>query len=348
MSQRRIQIVHGLRHIYYQGDKVYILEFCCEFCNKSIIEESKKKKTKRFCSQACINKHRFKDFIPKPKTKKFYREFQCKECKTDVKEAFDYQWKANRKKEFCSHHCVMIDRHRTGSISSKGERNPMYNRSFYDVWKEKYGEEAAQELETKRLKNCSIASSGKKNGMYGRTHTKIAREKISKSATGRIVSQETREKLSKANSGKNNPMYGKTSMGGRSVKGYYRDDIFFRSLLELSYMIHLENLGYDLYNDVTYESILIPYRCGERTYRPDFYLIKEKTIIEVKPFLLTTTKLNLEKFLAAQKYCKTNGLIFKIVTEKDIEKITFKEAIKSKKVKLIESSLKGFKPTNRD
>lgn len=48
------------------------------------------------------------------------------------------------------------------------------------------------------------------NPMYNKHHTEEAKKKISQKATGRKLSREAKEKLSKANIGENNYMYGKT------------------------------------------------------------------------------------------------------------------------------------------
>ncbi len=51
----------------------------------------------------------------------------------------------------------------------KGKNNPMYNRSIYDVWLEKYGKVIADEKMAIHAKNASNNSIGCKNGMYGKT-----------------------------------------------------------------------------------------------------------------------------------------------------------------------------------
>lgn len=59
--------------------------------------------------------------------------------------------------------------------------------------------------------------------------------------------------------GENNPAYGKIYVnGGKSVKGYYKGK-FFSSLLEYSFMKHLESGGVSLDVDVDYECFVIPF-----------------------------------------------------------------------------------------
>jgi hypothetical protein len=59
-----------------------------------------------------------------------------------------------------------------------------------------------------KCKSCRDYS-GEKNPMYGKKHTSEIKEKISKINTGRILSDEHKEKISNKIKGKNHPMYGK-------------------------------------------------------------------------------------------------------------------------------------------
>lgn len=122
-----------------------------------------------------------------------------------------------------------------------GTGNSMYGRSFYDSWVEKYG-------------------------------TEVADQKLI----------EFKSKISKATSGPNNPMYGKPSPNGsgNGWKGWFQDH-FFRSLLELSFLLLLENKNIDWTSG---EIIRIPYtdfNGHKRTYSPDF--ITSTEVIECKP-----------------------------------------------------------------
>ena len=49
---------------------------------------------------------------------------------------------------------------------------------------------------------------GEKNGFYGKKHSKETRKKLSEASKRRIITEETRKKLSIANLGKNNYFYG--------------------------------------------------------------------------------------------------------------------------------------------
>ena len=81
----------------------------------------------------------------------------------------------------------------------------------------------------------------------------------------------------------------------------------------------------------------------ERNYFPDFYLIKSKEIIELKPKKLVNTLNNQCKYKAAKE--KYNGL-FKIITEDAIERISTDTIIflyLNKEIKFIDRYDKKFK-----
>ena len=71
-----------------------------------------------------------------------------------------------------------------------GEGNPFYGKHHTDETKKKY-------------------FIGENNPMYGKHHTEDAKKAISNANKNKIVSDETRSKLSVASSGENNGMYGK-------------------------------------------------------------------------------------------------------------------------------------------
>jgi very-short-patch-repair endonuclease len=59
-----------------------------------------------------------------------------------------------------------------------GDNNPMYGKSVYDVWLEKYGKEIADEKFNKMKFKASITNKGKNNPFFGKTHTDESIEKI--------------------------------------------------------------------------------------------------------------------------------------------------------------------------
>ncbi len=156
-----------------------------------------------------------------------------------------------------------------------------FNRKpVYDCWVDRYGKEKADELQLELSRKKSIAWRGK-----------------------------------------NNPMYGKPSPpgSGNGWSGWY-NGIFFRSIMELSYMVYLDNndIIYTIAETTEYRVKYIDVNGIDKYYFPDFVLKDSSNIIEVKPKRLTNTLLNKLKFKAAKlKYVDK----FKIITEDDIPKL---------------------------
>jgi hypothetical protein len=117
-------------------------------------------------------------------------------------------------------------------------------------------------------------------------------------------------------SGKRNGMYGKPppNGSGNGYSGWY-NGIFFRSLLELNYMVNvLDRFRID-YQSAENKKYRIPYTSYDKsvkTYSPDF-IVAGKYLVEVKPKpLWRSTAVKLKK-LAAENYCDENGLKYKLV-----------------------------------
>ena len=156
--------------------------------------------------------------------KKHLIEYEIRICK-NCKEKFNVNKK--QRKQFCSSICAKsyIGKQNKGkkhsiaskekiSIASSGKNNPMYGKSFYDIWIKKYGKEIAD----KKLKEFKSKKKGKK-------HTKEHNKKISESLTGeknpffgRKHTLESRAKISENHrdcKGEKNPMYRQ----GEKIKG---------------------------------------------------------------------------------------------------------------------------------
>ena len=166
---------------------------------------------------------------------------------------------------------------------SNGHPNPHKGKTLYQVWEEKYGENVAIQKQ-----------------------------------------QELHEKYNQMRSGENNPMYGKQRPkgAGNGWSGHYKG-YYFRSILELSYLKYL------LDNDIKFENAekkeyKIEYKINnnKKTYRPDFYLVKTKELIEIKPKKLVNIQENQYKFEAATIKWGSN---FKILTEENINFLTWIE-----------------------
>jgi hypothetical protein len=174
------------------------------------------------------------------------------------------------------------------SKATKGKKNPMYGKSYYNIWVEKYGKEEADRRQKIKKEKNSIASRGKRNPMYGK-----------RSPNG----------------------------SGNGWSGWYKG-WFFRSLKELSYMIkeiEKKNKKWRTAETKDLRIKYIDYKGDERTYVADF-LINEEVLVEVKPTKLKSSLSVRLKAEAAKKFCKNKGLIYKIkdvdrITDKEIRNL---------------------------
>ena len=194
--------------------------------------------------------------------------------------------------------------------NKEGRRNSSYAKVFSE----------------ERRKHIGDARRGKPvfNKPYERTPE--IREKISQTLkegyqTGRI--KINREALSKAwADGKY-----KNVKTGRGIQGFFESrkhlkgkDVYFRSLLELKFLIEIEEN-----NEIaalSWEPVCIPIENGKHHYTPDCLI--DNTLIELKPREhLKYTNDNIDnrfekEVKAATKYCDENGLVFKIIYDDEL------------------------------
>jgi uncharacterized protein YbaR (Trm112 family) len=190
--------------------------------------------------------------------------------------------------------------------------------------------------------------------------------------------QETKDKISKANKGKLvgelNPNFGKTqersvwwnrkhtkqtrekmsisainNMNGHSigVKGTYKD-IFFRSCLELSYIIYLTRFKIEFEIEPRLGITYLEYGIV-KNYIPDF-LICDKYLVEIKPKEFQDKPKNLLKTKAAIEYCKQHNLKYKIIQPKLVYRLMAKEYLSGNIVlseKDKDKFLRKFKSKNK-
>ena len=261
---------------------------------------------------------------------------QIKECNNCGKEFLMKGPTSNN----CSRKCITSSRNKKWAVGG-------------EAWREKWGEEADEKMKEFK-KKLSERSSGENNGMHGKAHSQSAKDAIGKfhSRTdkekyGEQKASEISRKKSERLTGEKNPAYGKVySRGGRSVKGHYKGK-FFRSLLEYSFMKYAESTCASL-DDFDYENFIIPWvneKGVNRTYRPDFFHIEAKTVYEIKQsYAVSFCEL---KHQFAQDYCKSRGLLFKIMTEKDFPKISFDVALLDEDVKWDERTFKYFDKSSK-
>ena len=129
----------------------------------------------------------------------------------------------------------------------------------------------------------SIASSKQKLKEYYKTHPGTG--------TGRVFSQETREKLSKAATIFNMTKFDRKS--GRGKRGYYQG-IYCQSSWELAYVVYL------LEHDIPFirNKKFFPYTYENKThqYCPDFYLIDTDEYVEIKGYYDERSKTKARQF----------------------------------------------------
>lgn len=193
-------------------------------------------------------------------------------------------------------------------------------------------------------KKQSIAHTGEKNNMYGKTFYQIWTEKYGKDIADKKM-EELKKKQSINNSGKKNSMYGKPSPkgSGNGWSGWYKN-WFFRSLIELSYMINViehKKLKWESGENKKYKITYVDYAGHQRNYFPDF-IIDSKYMIECKPLKLHSSPKTLAKKEAAEKFCRKNGLKYKLVDIKKIDIGTITYMWKNKEIIFLEKYDKKF------
>ena len=269
-----------------------------------------------------IHKKRFKEMTAEEKEALSHR----------VKEMWTDEWR-QKWKEIQKQRWSNADNKEKASIKMRGNKNPMYGKSVYEAWVEKYGKEEADRrhedwkskirnsyegLSKEELKERyeKTKRNGKANGMYGRSVYSVWVEKYGKEEADRR-NEEMKRKQSEKSKGKNNPMYGKSTPkgSGNGISGWYKG-WYFRSLRELSYMVNvIEKEGHEwrsLDNTPDFRIKYLDKDGHERSYCPDF-LIDNKIIVEIKPKQLQNIECNTRKKDAALIFCLSRNYEYKIV-----------------------------------
>ena len=272
----------------------------CPSCRKSIFHTIKKNRNRfqkqgRLChicaSVERSNRPEFKKKMSEygktlvGEKNPFYGKHHSEETKEKIRQKNKENVEIFRTKKF---------RKKMSNVT-KGDKNPMFGRTFYDVWIEKYGREIADEkLKEYKLKKSNM-SSGEKNPMYGKPAPKC-------------------------------------SGGGWS--GWY-NKFYFRSLKELAYILKLEDEKIPFVSgEKACYSIKYIDDCGnERTYRADFFVDGFK-LIEIKPIKLQNKLNNQQKEKTATKYCKEKGWVYEIVDIEPVTMEKLEELISLNKLKL--------------
>lgn len=216
-------------------------------------------KGKRRC-KSCVAFERNKKFDYSGDKNPFYGRKHSAETKEFLSKMDKSRWQTP---EF---------RQKMSEVTS-GEKNPMFNRSFFDVWVEKYGKEEAENKLREYRHQCSTRYVGKTHPSFGKSPSHKC---------------------------------------GAGWSGWYRG-WYFRSLRELSYVILvLEPSGLPWLSGECLRIRYVDDQGKERTYAPDF-LVGERLVVEVKPAKLQSTPSVIAKRKAAEEHCRQNGLEYQMV-----------------------------------
>jgi hypothetical protein len=254
----------------------------------------------------------------------------CPKCSSEIKYKLEtFKKNADKNNSLCKR-CAMKELSnrpevkRKASERIKGENNPGYGGG---IWKNrKHSDESIEKIrkskeipnpyfQTEEFRNkISKLTKGDNNPMRGRNCYQIWVEKFGLEEANNKMST-FKENLRISSSGKNNPMYGKISPkgSGNGWGGWY-NDIYFRSLHELSFLVNMvDRFGLNIKSGELEEySVNYIFEGSERKYFSD-WIVNDKYMVEIKPKKLKKTGINLVKFEAARNYCNENNLIFKII-----------------------------------
>ena len=135
-------------------------------------------------------------------------------------------------------------------------------------------------------------------------------------------------------------MYGKPAPldCGTGWKGWYKGR-FFRSLLELSFMVNYldkNNLQYSSGEQPWYRIKYVDSSGVKRSYSADFVVGNQ--LIEIKPSKRINDPVNILKKGAAVEWCCKNGYVYSIKTERDFDPLSYRdiyELCRKKEIKLL-------------
>ena len=246
-----------------------------------------------------------------------------------------------RSEDLCKR-CVTIEYNQTRPQeirlrAGQGFKNKYFGKKLEDI----VGISKAIQIKKKQSDN----SSGSNNPNFGGVLTKgFADHPLIgtwESRYGLDRANEMKLAQSKRTTGEGNPMYGKPApiKSGNGISGRYRG-LYFRSLLELSYMIKLDFEKLEFVSCEEYrQKFEYEFDGVKRTYYPDFFIPSINEYVEVKPSQMLKNRLVNIKAEAV----RSAGEKIKFITQRDLIKIKKNELmmlIECGKVKIDESKQK--------
>lgn len=284
--------------------KYHKIEKICERCCNTFITMNYPHSNK-FCTRKCMY-NALHDKVAKYE----WKELTCELCG----KKFFPKRRNGINQRFCTHKC--------SSIHAIIERKK--DEEKYNSWKNNISE-AVKTSEKYRSHDYSkihkeLWASGKETGRRGQHHSEESLEKIRVNTKLAMWRPDVREKyLAGQEKARSEGRLRYRSI--RSFQGNYKGT-YYDSSFELARFLQLEDLKI---NYVRGDCFPIKYTNYNRYY-PDI-LREDKILEEVKPSDDVKNDINRKKFIAANKFCKENGLIFKVITEKHIGKKYLKRAL---------------------
>lgn len=216
------------------------------------------------------------------------------------------------------------------SCLKKGEKNPFFNKKHKKETIEKIVQTSKNselrqkyyaKIKTQEYRKYLSVKMKNNPTMKGNSYYKIWVEKYGKNVADEMNKQCS---LKKSLKGEKNYWFGKTPPfgSGNGWSGWYKD-WYFRSLLELSYMVNViekYKICWKTAENKQYK-ITFTYNNKIKNYFPDF-ILNDKYLIECKPRKLWNTEIVKEKKTAAEIFCKEHNLIYKL---RDIKKLSYNE-----------------------
>lgn len=250
----------------------------------------------------------------------------CPNCGSEIKYKWDRWFKEATKKNKLCKPCALkkTNEENVKSGKLKGKNHPFFGKKFSKEYR-------------KKISECHWDSSGDKNPMFGKSFYECWVVKYGKEIADKKLI-EFKEKQSKLNRGKNNKMFGKPAPqgSGNGWSGWYKE-WYFRSLLELSYMIKVIERFNLKWKSAECKELAIPYTNWDgkqKTYFADF-LINNKYLVECKPKKLHNTPSVLSKSSGAKTFSKKRELTYKLRTVKLLEDEDIKQLHNSGEIKFL-------------
>ena len=204
----------------------------------------------------------------------------CPKCKKELKYKNKYSMFLQEKNKKLCKSCTVKNEYKNNPNKNKGSENGRFGLKLMDIWIENHG----------------LAEANKKYNDW-KSH------------------------LNKFKCGADNPQYGKSPFlnGGMSYKGWYKD-IFFRSSLELLFIINYESTNNDLPLSADNKTYSIEYNIDntKRHYYPDFLSLSTNTIYEIKSKQWLSKSTNQLKIKKAKEIYTEKNINYEVLTENDI------------------------------